>query len=160
MVMKRYRNYYLRVHNWLRSLIFWTVNTFRKRVVTTTPRYHSAQSKFISGNAYWIDPEGTVPFTLAIGSIRIGLDRTSLVVPSGSIWIDSGRVYTACWIEPIRSGSIQKPSVNGLLVRDGAGFKWSPVHKVQEQLHEETKQRSAKSLQTTSPCYSVANSTS
>ena len=39
------------------------------------------------------------------------------MVPSELIQIDSGRVYTACWIEPIRSGSIQEPSVNGLLLK-------------------------------------------
>ena len=47
-----------------------------------------------------------IPFTLA----------------NGSIWIDLGRIYTACWIEPIRSGSIQKPSVNGLLITTLNGF--------------------------------------
>ena len=56
-----------------------------------------------------------VLFTLEIGLIRIDLDRTSLVVSFGPVCINSGCVYTACWIEPIRSGSIQKPSVNELL---------------------------------------------
>ena len=79
-------------------------------------RYHACQHIRISGNACLFNPEGTVPFTLAIGSIGIDLDRTKLMAPSGLIWFDSGRVYTACGIEPIWSGSIQKSSVNRLYV--------------------------------------------
>ena len=41
------------------------------------------------------------------------------MVPSGLIWIDLGRVYTACWIEPIHSVSIQKPSANLQAVTEG-----------------------------------------
>ena len=78
------------------ALIFWTVNTFRKCVVTTMFRYHSVQHKRTYGNAYWFNPKVRYLFTLAIGLIWINLDWTSLVVPCGSIWIDSGRIYTAC----------------------------------------------------------------
>ena len=44
-------------------------------------------------------------------------------------------------------------------MQDGEGSKWPPIHKAQEQLPEKLKQRSSKSLQTTSLCYCNAKST-
>ena len=49
---------------------------FYKWVVTTMFHYHNVQHMRISGNAYWFDPESTVPFTLLIGSIWSHLDRS------------------------------------------------------------------------------------
>ena len=65
---------------------------FRKCVVMTTFRYRSKQHKRVSGNTYWLDPEGTGIELLVLwsrldqsGSIRVtftlhaGLNRFDLV---------------------------------------------------------------------------------
>ena len=59
-------------------------------------------------------PTGSIPFTLGVGVLWVEPVRWSLVVQYGADRGGSVRVYITRQFEPVRAGSIQSASVNGL----------------------------------------------